>query len=283
MQTTNVSDIELHLFENLSAFDSITHFVTSRRGGYSAGNFQGFNVGFNVGDDNWNVLRNRKILSGATNIPLESFTFANQCHGSNIMFVGNPLRGCGAADEKSSLENTDGMITAVTGICIAVQVADCVPILLYDHTNHVAAAIHAGWKGTISQIAAKAIEKMIHCYGSKPANIIVGIGPSIGPCCYEVGLNVYNEFRYTGFSNTDVLIPAQQKDKYFFNLWQANKNQLIELGVKAENIETASICTKCNCEEFFSARASDHKTGRFAAGIMLKNPKQIPSSKSKKL
>ncbi len=270
MQTTNVSDIELYLFENLSAFDSITHFVTSRKGGYSKNHFEGLNIGFNVGDDNWNVLRNRKILSGATNIPLDSFTFANQCHTSNIHFVGNPLRGCGAADEKSSLKNTDGMITSVPGICIAVEAADCVPILLYDSKEHVVAAVHAGWKGTISQIAAKAVENLIHCYGSKPADIFAGIGPSIGPCCYEVGQDVYNEYRYTGFSKKDIIIPAQQQGKFFFNLWQANKNQLIELGVNPGNIETAAICTKCNSEKFFSARASGGKTGRSAAGIMLK-------------
>ncbi len=270
MQTSNVSDTELYLFENLIAFDNITHFVSSRKGGYSKGVFQGLNIGFNVGDDDWNVLRNRKILSDAVNIPIDSFTFANQCHGSNINFAGSSLRGCGSSDEKSSLEDTDGMITSTPGICITVQVADCVPVLLYDSENHIAAVIHAGWKGTIGQITGKTLEKMIHFCSSKPVNIYAGIGPSIGPCCYEVGQNVYKELKYKGISKKDIIIPSKQKDKYYFNLWQANKKQLTDLGVKPENIEEAAICTKCNNESFYSSRASDGKTGRFASGIMLK-------------
>ncbi len=270
MQANNVEDIELYLFENLSAFENVTHFITSQKGGYSKGNFQGLNIGFNVGDDDRNVLRNRKILSKALNIPIDSFTFADQCHGCNIRFVESNMRGFGATDEKSSLKNIDGMITSTPGICITVKVADCVPVILYDHENHIAAVIHAGWKGTIAQITGKTLEKMINFCGSKPMNVYAGIGPSIGPCCYEVGQNVYREFQKSGISKKDIITFSEQKDKYYFNLWQANKNQLTELNVKPENIEEAFMCTKCNNENFFSARASDGKTGRFATGIMLK-------------
>jgi len=260
----------LYLFKNLSDFDNITHFVSSRKGGCSNGQFKSLNIGFNIGDDDHNVIQNRKALSEATDISFGNFTFARQCHGSNIFFVDNSLRGSSSADEESSLGNADGMITSLPDICITVKVADCVPVLLYEPDNHAAAVIHAGWKGTVNKITGKAVEKMIRFCGSKPGNIYAGIGPSIGPCCYETGNDVYREYMDKGFTGKDIMIPSKQKDKYYLNLWQANKKQLTELGVKPENIEEASICTKCNNESFFSSRASDGKTGRFAAGIMLK-------------
>ncbi len=270
MQTTEVSGIKSYHFENLSSFDNIVHFVTSRKGGYSKGQFEGLNIGFNIGDNNWNVFRNRKLLSDALGIPLESFTFSGQCHSSNIAIIGNKLRGCGATDEKSSVQNFDSMITSLLNTCISIKVADCVPILLYDKEKHIAAALHAGWKGTINKIAEKTVEKLLDFCSSQARDIFAGIGPSIGPCCYEVGEDVYREYKFSGGTKKNIISPAKQQGKYYFDLWQANKEQLIEIGVKPEHIELASICTKCNNEDFFSSRATDGNTGRFAAGIMLK-------------
>ncbi len=270
MQTTEISGIKLYQFENLLSFDNLVHFITSRKGGYSKGEFQGLNLGFNVGDDNWNVFRNRKKLSDITGIPIENFTFSEQCHSSNITFVRNSLRGCGATDEKYSVKNTDGLATSIFETCLIIQVADCVPVLLYDSEKHIAAALHAGWKGTISYITGKMIEKLLHFCSSRPENIYAGIGPSIGPCCYEVGEDVYREYKLSGWTKKNVISPGKEQGKYYFDLWQANKQQLIDIGVKPGNIEIASICTKCNSEEFFSSRASYNNTGRFVAGIMLK-------------
>ncbi len=270
MYNNKFSDIDLFLFENLSNFKNIVHFITSRKGGNSTGTFKGLNIGFNSGDDNQKVLSNRHVLSNAVNIPPDNFTFANQTHSSNIAVIDNNARGLGFTDNKNSINDKDSLITATANICITIQVADCVPVFLYDSKKHVIAAVHAGWKGTVKQITGKTVNILIDLYGSKPGNIFAGIGPSIGPCCYETGENVYNEYINSDIPEKDSIKPSAKTGKYYFDLWEANRSQLISSGIKPGHIETASICTKCNNELFYSFRAAGGSTGRFAAGIMLK-------------
>ncbi|MBC7333265.1 MAG: laccase domain-containing protein, partial [Actinobacteria bacterium] len=139
--------------------------------------------------------------------------------------------------------------------------ADCVPLFFYDPSRKVVGIAHAGWSGTAKRIVKNVIKVMIEQYCCLPENILVGIGPSIGPCCYEVGLEVAKKI-------SPVLIKGS---KYFVDLWQANKVQLLSSGVAEENIEVAELCTRCNSHIFFSARAANgNRTGRFGAGIMIK-------------
>jgi polyphenol oxidase len=149
------------------------------------------------------------------------------------------------------------------------MVADCVPLLLFDPVKKVVAVIHAGWRGTVQHITSNTIKVMIDRFGSNPADILAGIGPSIGPCCYEVGEEV-KAVVHESFGTTEgYLVSQPHSEKPYFDLWYANQKQLIELGLKPENIETSQICTKCNHRMFYSSRADKGVTGRFAAGIFL--------------
>ncbi len=270
MQQHDLDDVSIYTFDKLSRFDCLTHFISARRGGISDGKFAALNIGFHVGDDNFRVLQNRRMLSDAVGIDLLKFTFANQCHSTNVAIVDENGRGRGALEKDTALVNTDGMVTNVKNICLSVQVADCVPVLLYDPVHQVIASLHAGWRGTVRKIAQEAISKMVQNYGSKAEDIYAGLGPSNGPCCYEVGDDVYREARIALGSVKDIIIPTQQPGKYIFDQWEANIRQLKDAGVKEENIELAGICSQCQSDKFYSSRADEGVTGRFMAGIMLK-------------
>ena len=141
---------------------------------------------------------------------------------------------------------------------------------IYDPVKLVIGAAHAGWRGTVKKMAANTILKMQEQYGCSPKNICVGIGPSIGPCCYNVGGEVIQEVLQT-FGTTEGLINFNNPEfAPILDLWSANKMQLIEVGVSEENIEIAEICTNCHHDDFFSSRHGKGITGRFGAGIMIK-------------
>jgi YfiH family protein len=168
--------------------------------------------------------------------------------------------------QKDELIDTDALITGEKGICIAVMSADCVPVLLYDRKNHVAAAVHSGWRGTVAKILTKTLHKMNSMFGSEGEDIIAGIGPSVSQDSYEVGEEVVQEV-HQAFGQENELTAAQPNNKAKLDLWRANEIQLREFGVPATQIEISDLCTVKNNEHFFSARKGD--SGRFAAGIVL--------------
>ncbi len=256
-------------FSQLSGFDGVLHFVSTRKGGISIGNFSSLNLGFHVGDDNFRVLRNRRILADEIGVDLGRFTFAHQCHSANVAIADQACRGRGAMELDSALPNTDGIITNVKNICLGVQVADCVPVLLYDPDCKVIAAIHAGWKSTLRKITTVAVHKMMQHYGCRAENMLAVLGPSNGPCCYEVGDDVVREARVALGNINDVIKPSKTPGKHIFDQWTANIRQLKDAGLKASHIECAEVCTQCNTDHFYSSRADEGHTGRFMAGIML--------------
>lgn len=270
MLQQDLEGVSIFQFGKLSVFNELVHFISSRKGGISEGNFSSLNIGFHVGDDNFRVLQNRRILSDAIGIDLMKFTFANQCHSSNIAIVNDNSRGKGALEIDTALFNTDGMITNVKNLCLCVQVADCVPVLLYDPVEGVIASLHAGWKGAARKIVQEAIRKMVQNYGSRAENIYAGLGPSNGPCCYEVGDDVCREAKAAFGSVKDIIKPSTTPGKHIFDQWEANTRQLREAGVPEGHIEVSGICSQCHADTFFSARAGQGITGRYMAGIMLK-------------
>lgn len=253
-------------FKNLNEQSNLLHFVSTRQGGISAGSCQGLNIGFGTNDSAENVLQNRKILATNVGVPLNHFVFPRQTHSANIALISRSQRGLGVFNRESALPETDALITNEPETCIAVQVADCVPLLLFDPENRAVGAIHAGWRGTASQICMHTIRAMQWHFGTRPENLLAGIGPSIGACCYNVGLEVQNEFSKIN-SGTDIFI--HKNDQLFLDLWRANKNQLLKSGVLDKNIEISSLCTQCHSESFFSSRMGNGDTGRFTAAIML--------------
>ena len=259
--------VNTFLFENLSHLKGVQHFISTRNGGVSKPPFDTLNLSFNVSDDPKHVIENRKLLADALGFNIESLTMAKQVHGNKVATIEKKMRGKGAHDHASALDAIDAMVTNIPDILLMIQVADCVPLLFYDPMQRVIAAAHAGWRGTALKIAQNTVNTMVKRYKSDPRYIYVGIGPSIGPCCYEVGHEVIQEMA-RNLKNSKGLIISRD-GKMHLDLWEANKRQLIEAGLSASNIETAGICTHCNKETFFSSRAGKGITGRFGAGIKI--------------
>ncbi len=259
----------LFRFRNLSEQGGVNHFVSTRIGGLSLSPYESLNLGFHVGDVPETVLKNRERLAATIQIPLSNFTFAKQIHSGTVAIVTEQKRGCGAADYDTAIEATDAMVTAVPGLCLAVLTADCVPLLLFDPRKRVVAAVHAGWRGSVKLIARNTVEILIQEYNCKPQDLLVGIGPSIGPCHYEIGPEVIAQVK-DAFGSTEGHINTESSSgKGHFNLWEANRRQIMDAGVPPQNIEIARICTYFNVHQFFSVRHQKGTTGRFGAGIML--------------
>ena len=253
-------------FANLSQFSELFHFSTTRVGGCSINNYSSLNLGFNSGDIPENVIGNRIRLCGALEINPDRLIFPKQTHTATVKTITNGFFDLGKEPQKYFLNETDAVITNLQGVCVAVKTADCVPVLLFDSKIKVVAAVHAGWRGTVQNIVLVTIHKMIKEFGTDPADLIAGIGPSISPEVYEVGEEVWRQFdpEFYLTSNPD------KADKRLLDLWSANYQQLIKAGVPVEHIEVARTCTFSDPDRFFSARRDGIKTGRMAAGIMIR-------------
>jgi YfiH family protein len=147
-----------------------------------------------------------------------------------------------------------------------VSTADCIPVLLYDKRNLVVAAAHAGWRGTVGGIVQKTLTTMRQEYGTDMNDVLACIGPGISLESFEVGDEVYESFSKAGYDMNRI---AKKYDKWHIDLWEANRIQLEEVGVKHANIETAGVCTYKEYHDFFSARRLGIKSGRILSGIML--------------
>ena len=245
-------------FENLGRESGILHFVSSSDG----------NIGLG-GDESKIALGNRRRLAASVGFDSSRMVLARQVHGANIAVVTERDVGKGAQDDGSRLDCADALITDVPEICLTILTADCVPLLLYDPASLAVAAVHAGWRGTVAGIAEKTVERMVEVFGSRPEDMLAGIGPSIGPCCFEVGDEVAErlEAKCPGTCR-----PAMNgtSGKYFADLWRANRQQLIGAGLVPARVETAGLCTACPSSDFFSHRRSGGSYERFGSGIVLK-------------
>ena len=269
MPATRKSALEVYTFPHLNDAGLVAHGFTTRAGGVSKGSCQSLNTAFHVGDRESHVKTNRALACQALGIDPGLLVAGNQVHGDIVRVVGETDKGRGAFSEKDALPGTDALVTAAAGVPLASFYADCVPIFLLDPLNRVVALAHAGWKGTALRIGRKTVEKMTAAFGTDPRDCLAGVGPSIGPCCYEVDEKVIDQFR-GGISGLPDLAVAVSPGKWKLNLWEANRRVLLAAGLKAENILSACICTSCHSDMFFSYRAHKGKTGRMMAIIMLK-------------
>jgi len=264
-------DTPFFVFDEWEKYKEITHFVTTRHGGVSEEPYLSLNIGFGTEDSHELVLKNRQLMAQSVGIPLESFVMLNQVHGVSVAVATYEMKGLGALDRESAIHATDAIISNQPGICLFIMAADCVPLLFYDPIKKAIGAAHAGWRGTVNQMAAATVQKMHDVFDCNYENIRVVIGPSIGPCCYHVGGEVIDHI-LRSFGTTDELISFENNDSSaYFNLWRANQLQLMNMGILTENIAIAELCTCCNHIDFYSSRFSKGITGRFGAGIMLKD------------
>lgn len=264
-----MNSLSVWCFNNLLQHEGITHFVSTRMGGFSRPPYDSLNLSFNVGDDSERVVKNRKLLAGALSMPLTSLTTARQIHDGHVKVVSADMRGKGSTDYDGAIPATDAMVTDVPGICLMILLADCVPILLSDASKRAIGVAHAGWRGTLESIVEKTVGALKKHFGCSPRDITVGIGPSIGPCCYEVGGEVVSQVEHLFGTGNNYIRNPSQNTKGYFDLWSANLDQLLKAGIPEKNIETARICTRHHPNSFFSYRHEKGKTGRFGAGIII--------------
>lgn len=231
-------------------FQHIPHLVagiSTRHGGVSSLPYSSLNLGIHTDDDPAHLAQNLSLFCQSLGISEDTLIRSYQVHGDQIW----------EAQQPDYLSGYDSIITQKPGLFAGVGVADCCPVLLADPTQKIAAAIHAGWKGTVSQIVAKTLLRMMESYGSNPTDILAYVGPCISQVHFEVGDEVAAQF--------DELHKRIHGPKWHVDLKEANADQLRKLGV--QHIEIDPTCTVENNLDFFSHRKEKGVTGRMLAVI----------------
>ncbi|WP_372775968.1 peptidoglycan editing factor PgeF [Mangrovibacterium sp.] len=255
MKKQQAGNKTFYQFEQLLQ-NGLLHFTSTKRGWAGDGKSRF------TGDSPESFAGYRAELAASLGLNGEQFVFPRQTHSDHIQVVHEPMSGVEVPD-------TDALITDVTGLCICVQTADCVPILLFDPFQRVVAAIHSGWRGTVSKIAAKTLERMQTEFQSKPENILAGIGPSISSKNYEVSADVIQQIERNFPNQANLLHPSANTGRACLDLWAANKSLLMDSGVPENQIEITGFCSFAGDHEFYSARRDGLQTGRMVTGIML--------------
>ncbi|QGQ95789.1 peptidoglycan editing factor PgeF [Paenibacillus psychroresistens] len=248
---------------------------SSRSGGVSSAPFHSLNIGLHVLDNTEDVLLNRQRLANSVNLPIESWVYAEQVHGNEVEVLTSIDRGKGIYSRETALQAKDAFITQSTNICIAALFADCVPLYFFDPVHQAIGLAHAGWKGSVQEIAAVTINQMQQQYNSQPHEIIAAIGPSIGICCFEVDETVMN--RVWQIFGKDMLwdledpplYKEKENGKFLLNLQEINRQIMMKAGILPSHIEVTEYCTSCRTDLFFSHRKENGKTGRMVAWIGL--------------
>ena len=261
------------------AFDAfgVDVLVTTRHGGVSAGPYASLNLSLNVGDEPAAVLENRRRAAAALGACLDDVVVAEQVHGAVATVVGAADRGRGARPDAAAVPGADALATADPGTALAVLAADCVPVVLYDPVAHVLACAHAGWRGTVAGAAASAVAAM-RSLGSRPADVVAGLGPAIAADRYQVGAEVADAAGRAFAGRAPGVLRATGPGQWQLDLWAANRLVLQDAGVPAAQIHVADVPTgppgpgtpaAPDGGWFFSHR-SEKPCGRFAALARLR-------------
>lgn len=238
----------------------IVHAVFTRQGGLSPEPWRSLNFGGNVGDERERVVENRRRAFRALGRDPHSMFDVWQVHGADVVIAVST----GAASPPAF--KADAILTDQPHLTLFMRFADCVPVLLCDPRKGVIGVAHAGWQGTVKQVAREAVKAMQAAYQSHPADILAAIGPSIGPDHYEIGADVIERVRATFKDDAEMLLQTHQGRTYL-DLWSANRLTLEQAGVS--RVEVTGLCTACHTHDWFSHRAEKGQTGRFGALIAL--------------
>ena len=262
-RSPHANGVITYTFDNLRELPVAAH-VSTRHGGVSPEPWATLNFSVLRGDAPARVQENRRRLAAALGIDAASIVRCQQVHGTGIAKVDR-------SDAGQLLEGCDGLVTDTVGLPLSVVFADCVPLLLYDRRRHVLGVCHAGWRGTVNGAAVATLWAMQAGYDSAPADIVAGIGPSIGPTHYEVGDEVLAmaTARLPGAA-LFFSYPNGADARPHFDLWTANQHQLAEAGVPFNQIEVSGIDTAAHTADFFSHRAERGRCGLFTMVAWLK-------------
>lgn len=258
--------IYYYVIDNFEKTGLVKHLFTTRIGGVSPKPYYSLNLGLKTGDKVDNIKKNFLKVFEIIDTCEKNAVFSNQVHGTNIQIIDDKLLTDNVYGRLS--DGVDGLVTNIKNITLVTFYADCVPIFFLDKGKKVVGLAHAGWRGTVKGIACKMIDVLIEKFNSRFEDILVGIGPSIGKCCFEVGEEVFSEFE-KAYPDIIDYIAHKNLDKYYIDLWKANELILMKKGILPNNITISGLCTSCNTDLFFSYRKENGKTGRMAALIKL--------------
>jgi YfiH family protein len=258
MPFRQIGSLRIFQFESLAS-PRLVQAIFTRRGGVSPGPWCSLNVGATVGDDWGRVLENRRRSFSAVGRRLDSIHDVWQVHSANVVVANQPR-----AD--SDLVQADVLVSDNPHVTLFMRFADCVPILLYDPKRQIVGLAHAGWLGTVRGVATAVVQAMVEIYGSKPRDILAGIGPAIGQEHYPIGPEVVAQIRDAFGSHANRHLRVLNGAPHF-DLWSANRELLERQGVGS--VEVAELCTACHMEDWYSHRGERGETGRFGALIAL--------------
>lgn len=271
-------------FPALEETGMVEHLFSTRLGGVSQGQFATMNLSFTRGDDPDYVAENFRRIGKVLRISPENFVFTDQTHTANVRRVFKWDQGKGFLLERD-YQDIDGLVTNEPGVVLAAFFADCVPLYFVDPVKRAIGLSHSGWKGTVQKIGKATVEMLQREFGSHPSDIITAIGPSICGDCYEVDWDVAEQFarafpaavqlkekKEAGHRKaaSGQIIREKENGKYLLDLWEANRQVLLEAGILQEHISVTDICTCCNPELLFSHRASKGKRGNLGAFLAIK-------------
>ncbi|MBL8061816.1 MAG: peptidoglycan editing factor PgeF [Anaerolineales bacterium] len=239
---------------------NIVNAVFTRHGGVSPEPWSSFNLSISVGDDPARVAENRVHAFETLRRDPASIHDVWLVHGTDVVYAETPR----PLDQPA--QKADILFTDNPQVSLFMRFADCVPLLFHDPKKQVIGIAHAGWMGTVKGVAEVSIQAMQMRYGSNPADIVAGIGPSISADHYEVGQEVAAQFREKYGKDSERVLQVRE-DRIYLDLWTANAMQLQSMGV--EQIQVSGLCTACHLEDWFSHRAEKGRTGRFGALLAL--------------
>jgi YfiH family protein len=264
------SGVPYYVCSALAQDTSIRHGFSTRRGGVSLAPNGILNLGYVPWDSRDNVDENRRRFLSALGLAPDCLATVAQAHSAEFHII------IGRTHQWNPNTRGDALVTAERGVALAVQVADCFPVLISDSQTGTIAAVHAGWRGALARILLRTLSGMKHKLGVDPARVIVAIGPGIRRCCLEVGPEVAGPFE-AAFPRAGLCSPhPNHRGKHLLDIPKALTLQLAEAGVPQEAVYDLGLCTRCHTDEFLSYRAEGSGTGRMMGVICrmsgLSNP-----------
>jgi len=251
LQPTPVKYKQYYLFENFPDLNLLCAFTTRISG----------NMSLSYGDTA-NTLENRKNFLVSLGIDYQNLVCAKQVHGSLARYIQEIDKGQGALSYDNAISDTDALITDKKNVPLSIFTADCLSVFLYDPKTPGIGLVHAGWRSSKENAAAKAVQLMQEKFNAKAEDLYAGFGPAIRDCCFEA------EGEFADFFALEYLI--KRDGRYYLDLAGINKKQLLAQGVKDKNIFDSKICTACRNEEFFSYRKEGIGCGRMMSIMMLR-------------
>lgn len=249
---------------------AVRHGISTRGGGASSGPFASLNLGLRVGDDPGAVAENRRRFLAAVGLHPEATVGVQQVHGTHVVVAIATDGGRGVLPDAPAPEAADALITNTPGLGLLVLAADCVPLLFWDPVRRAVGAAHAGWRGSVAGTAVGTVAAMTAAFGSRPGDLVVGIGPAIGGCCYEVDGPVLAALDARQPDHAAAVTqPSPRPGRRMLDLKALNRFQLAAAGVPAAAIEVSGFCTACHSDQLFSERRLGRPCGRLGAAIAL--------------